>query len=754
MAVLTYEELVSELNTKIKENGNKEITGPLLNSYLQDILDTVTIKHIVLDTVARNAITTKYAGMRVYVTSEETTYILKTDLSTWVDVATDAYKKSEVDGFINSKVDKISGKGLSTNDFTNPYKAKIDSVEADATKNETDAYLVNRVNHTGEQGTDTITGLDDLIDGILGDVVNLEAGVNVSYKNIVITTDSVYQISGREHTVVSVDNDGSGRTVVLPDASINNGRIVAIKKGDVKATTLTIQPFDYQESNSTSSDFQLIEGDINLSTARAGDTVWLQAKSGRWYTISGILLGDNEKIIKKESQFTEVGGKYVLETGVNYKIGVANLSITKPFDLSNITTITSMQLGLNTLSYSGAGVMFQGTFTGTFSIDSGLIVGDGLNNVWDVVGNGISTSNILVADKITFLNFNGIGKIDNIGGVNYRSIQHANCGVGFVFKDIPLLQLDNVPINNAVTSNSPRVVLDGTFISVRLGGLALTVQSGESFLQISKNITLTGSFIISNNQFSTGLGGEFLATAKTGTTTAFADNGSGGTTVTSASHGLTIEQVVEITGSGVGAYDTIHQDIFNVTSNTFDIPVAFVSNPATGTFDTGDSNDFLDKNTFQFKDNGTQIDTNELAKYNSVNSISVTITAVNTPVGVIGVVGDWASVIVRRFELQAAGDPAGSVQYTGDKFLTFKVSARIAADVVGGTAVKMTGYITVNGVTQTDSAFSIEQAREATLNPEDIFNLSTGDYIGVAVENNDSTANIDVSFVNINITKA
>lgn len=39
-------------------------------------------------------------------------------------------------------------------------KNKLDSIEASATVNQADSYLRSRVNHTGAQGTDTITGLD------------------------------------------------------------------------------------------------------------------------------------------------------------------------------------------------------------------------------------------------------------------------------------------------------------------------------------------------------------------------------------------------------------------------------------------------------------------------------------------------------------------------------------------------------------------------------------------------------------------
>lgn len=46
----------------------------------------------------------------------------------------DTYTKTQVDTSLASKVDKVSGKGLSTNDFTAAYKTKLDGIEAGANK--------------------------------------------------------------------------------------------------------------------------------------------------------------------------------------------------------------------------------------------------------------------------------------------------------------------------------------------------------------------------------------------------------------------------------------------------------------------------------------------------------------------------------------------------------------------------------------------------------------------------------------------
>ena len=112
----------------------------------------------------------------------------KTD-DNFVDLDTRKAEQQDVADALVTKVDKVSGKGLSTEDFTtaekqkldgiedgaqvNPGpatnvadglmsaadKAKLDGVEDLATANSTDDYLLDRANHTGEQQIVTISGL-------------------------------------------------------------------------------------------------------------------------------------------------------------------------------------------------------------------------------------------------------------------------------------------------------------------------------------------------------------------------------------------------------------------------------------------------------------------------------------------------------------------------------------------------------------------------------------------------------------------
>lgn len=66
---------------------------------------------------------------------------------------TETYDVVEIDGLLNSKVDKVTGKGLSTNDYTTAEKNKLNDIEEGAEKNK-----VNSVN--GKTGNIVLTATD------------------------------------------------------------------------------------------------------------------------------------------------------------------------------------------------------------------------------------------------------------------------------------------------------------------------------------------------------------------------------------------------------------------------------------------------------------------------------------------------------------------------------------------------------------------------------------------------------------------
>lgn len=63
----------------------------------------------------------------------------------------------------SGKVDKVAGKALSSNDFTDTERVKLANIAEQATKNAADAALRDRSTHTGTQPIHTVEGLSDAL---------------------------------------------------------------------------------------------------------------------------------------------------------------------------------------------------------------------------------------------------------------------------------------------------------------------------------------------------------------------------------------------------------------------------------------------------------------------------------------------------------------------------------------------------------------------------------------------------------------
>lgn len=64
---------------------------------------------------------------------------------------------TDFETILNTKVDKVVGKQLSTEDYTTVEKTKLSGIANGATANSSDSFLLDRANHTGTQLSSTIS---------------------------------------------------------------------------------------------------------------------------------------------------------------------------------------------------------------------------------------------------------------------------------------------------------------------------------------------------------------------------------------------------------------------------------------------------------------------------------------------------------------------------------------------------------------------------------------------------------------------
>ena len=77
---------------------------------------------------------------------------------------------------LGTKVDKITGKQLSTNDYSTAEQSKLAGIATGATANSTDANLRDRTTHTGLQPISTVANLQTSLDNLTNNKQNLLNG--------------------------------------------------------------------------------------------------------------------------------------------------------------------------------------------------------------------------------------------------------------------------------------------------------------------------------------------------------------------------------------------------------------------------------------------------------------------------------------------------------------------------------------------------------------------------------------------------
>lgn len=101
-----------------------------------------------------------------------------------------------------------------TNAFTDSDEVKLGGIAAEATKNATDAFLLDRENHTGEQAISTVTGLQDRLDEMV-----VEAELVQASPSILIVDQlraSVEAASGGRMTVIYTASGQPSYMHILP----------------------------------------------------------------------------------------------------------------------------------------------------------------------------------------------------------------------------------------------------------------------------------------------------------------------------------------------------------------------------------------------------------------------------------------------------------------------------------------------------------------------------------------------------------
>ena len=179
--------------------------------------------------------------------------------------------ENDILGLQNSKVDKVTGKGLSTNDFTNALKTKLEGIEAGAE--------VNKVNSVNGMTGDVVIEIPDSatwgnITGTLSDQTDLQQALNAK-QNTISDLDEIRAGASAGATAVQPSDLATVATTGDYDDLLNKPTIPTVNDA-----TLTIT-----QGGTTKGTF----------TANASSNTTIALDAGTTYTAgTGLKLSNND----------------------------------------------------------------------------------------------------------------------------------------------------------------------------------------------------------------------------------------------------------------------------------------------------------------------------------------------------------------------------------------------------------------------------------------------------------------------------
>lgn len=244
----------------------------------------------------------------------------------------------------------------------------------------------------------------------------------------------------------------------------------------------------------------------------------------------------------------------------------------------------------------------------------------------------------------------------------------------------------------------------------------------------------------------------FREATKSGTITAYASNGAGGTTVSSTTTPDNGESIL-IQGDSSLNYDGGYRAFNVVAGVSFDIAKPFVANDAQGTWNNASLNG-SDTRVTVTGAGGILSDSQSVGQMNTSASVTVTVPAVNTTTLVndatTGGTNIFSSATTTRFKLFRS---LGRLVYIGKEPISVFVQATLTVAKAGGGSNILGALIAKNGVDVDRSESTTENSTPTGIVCMTQQSLVTGDYLELKVVNRSTSSGIVISRANFIVRK-
>lgn len=167
-----------------------------------------------------------------------------TNLQTGKADKSDVYTKTETNNALNTKVDKVENMGLSTNDFTNSEKQKLEGIATGATKTTVDTAL-SSTSTNPVQNKAVNTALNNKVDKVSGKGLSTN-DFTATYKNKLDGLENYDDAAIKSDIALNLSSIGMSKKNLLPFPQ-------TITKGGI---TFTCDTNGYMSASNTSSDIR------------------------------------------------------------------------------------------------------------------------------------------------------------------------------------------------------------------------------------------------------------------------------------------------------------------------------------------------------------------------------------------------------------------------------------------------------------------------------------------------------------------
>ena len=224
------------IDTALSASSTNPVQNKIINTALGNKVDKVSGKGL-----SANDFTTDYKNKLDGIESGATNTTVDDELNS---TSTNPVQNKIVKGALDKKVDKVDGKGLSTNDFTNALKALLEAQVENPTNLFVSSIIVDGITQTVQQGV----GIIDLSDYAKKSEVASAfkfIGNLPTYEDVELASQDngwIYNITA-EFTTDATFNEGAGKTYPAGTNIIVITGTDGVKKWDVMSGFVDLSPY-------------------------------------------------------------------------------------------------------------------------------------------------------------------------------------------------------------------------------------------------------------------------------------------------------------------------------------------------------------------------------------------------------------------------------------------------------------------------------------------------------------------------------